>query len=258
MLLFIILVAFAASGLTFFSGFGLGTILLPAFALFFDLTTSILLTAIVHFLNNVFKFFLVIKNINTPILLKFGLISLIAALIGAWCLRQIDVNLIIYQYNIGGKIFCVTLSGLVVGCLILIFALWEMLPVFKNITFNQNKLWLGGFLSGFFGGLTGHQGALRSAFLMRMNLNKEAFIATGVAIACIVDLSRMSIYVSSLNTELIAENYQLLIAAVVSAWIGAVIGNKLLKKVTLSGIKWFVSVFMIFISLCIIAGLLNN
>jgi len=28
-------VAFIASGLTFFSGFGLGTLLLPAFALFF-------------------------------------------------------------------------------------------------------------------------------------------------------------------------------------------------------------------------------
>ena len=28
-------VAFAASALTFFSGFGLGTLLLPAFALFF-------------------------------------------------------------------------------------------------------------------------------------------------------------------------------------------------------------------------------
>lgn len=48
-------VAFVASGLTFFSGFGLGTLLLPAFALFFTVEKAIALTAVVHFLNGLFK-----------------------------------------------------------------------------------------------------------------------------------------------------------------------------------------------------------
>jgi acyl-CoA reductase-like NAD-dependent aldehyde dehydrogenase len=39
---------------------------------------------------------------------------------------------------------------------------------------------VGGLLSGFFGGLSGHQGALRSVFLLRAGLTKESFIATGV------------------------------------------------------------------------------
>lgn len=51
----IALVAFLGSGLTFFSGFGLGTVLLPAFALFFPVQIAVGLTAIVHFLNNLFK-----------------------------------------------------------------------------------------------------------------------------------------------------------------------------------------------------------
>ena len=35
------------------------------------------------------------------------------------------------------------------------------------------------FGSGFFGGLSGMQGALRSAFLARAGLSKEAFVASG-------------------------------------------------------------------------------
>ena len=44
-------VALVASTLTFFSGFGLGTVLLPAFALFYPVEQAVALTAAVHFLN---------------------------------------------------------------------------------------------------------------------------------------------------------------------------------------------------------------
>ena len=50
-LVIIPIVAFLVSVLTFFSGFGLGTILTPAFMLFFPIDLAIGLTGIVHFLN---------------------------------------------------------------------------------------------------------------------------------------------------------------------------------------------------------------
>ena len=50
--LIIAIVACGASLLTFFSGFGLGTILTPVFIFFFPLDVAIALTGIVHFLNN--------------------------------------------------------------------------------------------------------------------------------------------------------------------------------------------------------------
>ncbi|MEO8167675.1 MAG: sulfite exporter TauE/SafE family protein, partial [bacterium] len=59
------IVALLASGLTLFSGFGLGTLLLPAFLLFFPTELAIAMTAIVHFLNNIFKD---IKVVNIVIL----------------------------------------------------------------------------------------------------------------------------------------------------------------------------------------------
>ena len=53
--LVITLTALFASGLTLFSGFGLGTVLMPVFALFFPLPTAIAATAVVHLANNLFK-----------------------------------------------------------------------------------------------------------------------------------------------------------------------------------------------------------
>lgn len=44
--------ALVASGLTLFSGFGLGTILTPVFALFFPVATAVAMTAVVHLANN--------------------------------------------------------------------------------------------------------------------------------------------------------------------------------------------------------------
>ncbi len=254
----IAIVSLLASLLTFFSGFGLGTLLLPVFALFFDLETAIALTAIVHFLNNIFKFFLVYKKTNLQVVLKFGIPSLLFAFLGAWLLKQFSVTETLCKYTFSGHEFSVTVIGIIIGILMLVFSLWEIIPFLKNISFEKNNLMWGGVLSGFFGGLSGHQGALRSAFLIRLNLEKESFIASGITIACLVDIARLSIYSTSFSKELISENYLLLILAIVSAWIGALAGNKLLKKTTYSFIKWFVFIFMGIISLLIISGILNK
>ena len=58
------LVAFLTAILTFFSGFGLGTILMPVFAIFFPVDIAIALTGVVHFSNNLFKLSLI--HISEP------------------------------------------------------------------------------------------------------------------------------------------------------------------------------------------------
>ena len=75
--------ALIASLLTFFSGFGLGTLLMPVFALFFDVEIAIALTGIVHLLNNIFKIALIGKKTNWRIVLKFGIPGFFGALAGA-------------------------------------------------------------------------------------------------------------------------------------------------------------------------------
>jgi uncharacterized membrane protein YfcA len=253
--LIICLVALFGSALTFFSGFGLGTILVPVFALFFPIELAIALTAIVHFLNNLFKLSLIGKNINKKTVLDFGIPSIIGAIFGAYLLTFISKMNPIFEYTFYDHTFQVMPVKLTIAILLLLFALFEIIPKLSQLEFDTKYLKIGGLLSGFFGGLSGNQGALRTVFLIRANLSKESFIATGVVIACIVDVIRLSVYGEQIfkNTEL---NYSLIIISAISAFIGAFIGNKLLKKVTIVTIKYVVSVVLIIFSLLLGLGII--
>jgi uncharacterized membrane protein YfcA len=67
------LVALAAAVVTFFSGFGLGTILMPALAFFVPPEIAIGATALVHLANNIFKLGLVGRFADRRVLIRFGL-----------------------------------------------------------------------------------------------------------------------------------------------------------------------------------------
>ncbi|KMQ71308.1 sulfite exporter TauE/SafE family protein [Chryseobacterium koreense] len=252
----ICLVALLASGLTFFSGFGLGTILLPVFALFFPVEIAVALTAIVHFLNNVFKFFLVGKNIDKQVLLHFGIPAIAAAFLGAFLLNYLSELKPIFEYKLSGKTFEITAIKVIIAFLLIFFSLFDLLPKLKNLEFNKKYLPIGGLLSGFFGGLSGNQGALRSAFLIRVGLTKESFIATGIAIACLIDISRLSVYAENISNHHESLNWNLVILATLSAFIGAYFGNKMLKKMTISFLQKFVAIALIIFSVFLGIGIL--
>jgi len=252
----ICLVAFAGSGLTLFSGFGLGTLLVPVFALFFPIDIAISLTAIVYFLNNLFKLFLVGKHADKNVILRFGIPSILAAFIGAYFLTLLTDIPPLYNYSIAGKEFAVMPIKLIIGALLLFFALFDLIPKLANLQFDKKYLPLGGLLSGFFGGLSGNQGALRSAFLIRSNLSKEAYIATGVVIACLIDISRLIIYSKQIIHKHDYFNYSLVIAATISAFTGAYIGNKLIKKVTIKALQYIVAFMLVVFSLLLIIGII--
>ncbi|MCG3166298.1 MAG: hypothetical protein POELPBGB_02076 [Bacteroidia bacterium] len=251
----ICIVAFLASGLTFFSGFGLGTILLPAFVLFFPLETAISITAIVHFLNNLFKLTLTAKNANSGVVVKFGLPSMIAAIGGALLLTYMVHASPLFTYELSGKTYEVMTIKLIIAFLMIAFALLDLIPAFSQITFGEKFMVTGGLFSGFFGGLSGHQGALRSMFLIRSGLSKEGFIATGIVIACMVDVSRLAIY--GTNHFGITQNEIPIVAAgTVSAFAGALLGNKLVKKVTLKSIQFFVAAMLIMFAVLLGLGII--
>jgi len=241
------LAAFFTATLTFFSGFGLGTILAPVFAIFFPIDIAIALTCVVHFSNNLFKIALVGKNTDKPVLLKFGIPAILASFIGAWLLLKITVLPSIFQYQIWGKEFEITPVKLIIAILLIIFSSIEIAPSVQKIQFDRNKLVVGGILSGFFGGLTGIQGAIRSAFLIKSGLSKEAYIATGVVVACLVDFTRLSVYASRFTASNLHENLTLLISATLAAVTGAFIGSRLLKKITLRFIQVLVAIMLFLI-----------
>lgn len=254
--LLISIVALIGSALTFFSGFGLGTILVPVFALFFPIQYAIALTAIVHFLNNLFKLFLVGKKANLSVTLKFGVPAILFSFLGALLLTLVTEMKPILTYSALGSDFVIMPVKLLIAVLLALFALFDIVPFFTKINFDKKYLPLGGILSGFFGGLSGNQGALRTAFLIKLNLTKEEFIATGVVIAIIIDVSRLSIYMKDILVVGNNIDFVLIVTATLSAFAGAVIGNKLLKKITLKTLQITVGIFLLLFSLLLGAGVI--
>jgi len=249
-------VALVASGLTFVSGFGLGTLLLPAFALFVPVEQAVALTAVVHFLNGLFKLALVGRHADRGVVLRFGLPAVAAAFGGAWVLVWLAGVGPVFTYTALGRDVAVVPVKLVVGLLLLAFALVEVVPGVRDRSFGPRFLPLGGVLSGFFGGLSGMQGALRSAFLARAGLAKEAFVATGVVVACLIDFTRLGVYAAALAAAGDRLDYALLAAVVASAFAGAALGNRYLKKLTMAGVQRVVAAMLFVVALGLIAGVL--
>ncbi len=250
------LVAFIVAILTFFSGFGLGTILTPVFMIFFPVELSIGLTGIVHFFNNIFKLALVGRSANKDVLLRFGLPAVIAAMAGAWLLLHIPDARPLFSYIAFGREIVVYPVKFIISILLLFFAILEFIPFLNKVAFEKKHLPVGGFLSGFFGGLSGNQGALRSAFLIRTGLPKEVFIATTVVISCFVDFTRLSVYATRMSLSDVNANLPLVITATLAAILGAFIGNKLLKKVTLKFVQTVVALMLIVLALALGTGII--
>ena len=250
------IVSFATAILTFFSGFGLGTILTPVMMIFFPTEVAIAFTGLVHFSNNFFKFFLVGKNIDKEVLIRFGLPSVIAAYIGAYILVSIDDNIVVFSYYFFDKKIDVILVKFLISILLIIFAIIDLIPQIKDLHFDKKHLPVGGFLSGVFGGLSGNQGALRSAFLVNHGLEKSVFVATTVAISSLVDITRLSVYSTNFLNLNYSDFYQIGLFSVVSAVAGSFIGNKLLKKVTIQQIKKLVALLLILLGISLLIGIL--
>jgi uncharacterized protein len=246
--------ALFASLLTLFSGFGLGTLLMPVMALFMPLPAAIAITAVVHLANNLFKGVLLGAQTDRAVMLRFGMPALLAALLGAWLLQHMGHWAAWHEYTLAGRQFSIEPIKCVIGVLILMFVALESHPQLNRWALPKRLLPLGGMLSGFFGGLSGHQGALRSVFLLKAGMDKTTFIATGVTIAILVDIARLVVY--GIDWQTATEKWPLVLAATLSALLGAILGTRFLPKITYRNVQNIVSVLLVLIALGLIGGII--
>lgn len=249
--------AFLAALLTLLSGFGLGTILMPVFSLFFPVSLAIAATAVVHFVNNIFKFALMAKYVNWNVIVRFSIPAAFSALIGAVILQTLDQISELGSYSLGESIFKLTVVKMVIGFLIIFFAILELLPRVQQSVLPTRWLPIGGAISGFFGGLSGNQGALRSAFLLKTGLSKNAFIATGIVSAIFVDASRLTIYgIGALAVPLTSSRELVIpiIVGIVCAFCGSFIGKQYLQKITIKFIRFIVTTAIMLIGIALLIG----
>nr|NJM03703.1 TSUP family transporter [Desulfobacula sp.] len=253
--------AVIVSGLTLFSGFGLGTLLMPVFALFFPVEIAVAATAVVHLANNIFKAFLLGHHADRRILFRFAFPAAAAAIAGALVLGYFSELSPIIQYTLGNRACSVTWIKLTVALIIIVFSFIELSSKFDTLSFDTRYIPLGGIVSGFFGGLSGHQGALRTAFLIRAGLPKEAFLGTMVLSTVIVDISRVGVYgtaffLSDFGQITAPGGFGLVAAGTVSAFAGTYIGARLVKKVTMDMIRKIVGILLILLALAMGTGLI--
>ncbi len=254
-------VAFGASVLTLFSGFGLGTLLLPAFALFFPVEIAVTATAMVHAANSFFKVGILYENIDRDVLKRFGIPAVLAAFVGAWVLSVLSGKEPLWTWPLLGEPRVVTPIGLVMGLLILGFAAFELVPRLRDLRAPPRALGLGGALSGFFGGLSGHQGALRAAFLTPLELSPAAFASTQAGIASMVDVSRLTVYAAALAAGTLAgpatrEAWITVVLAGAAALTGALVGKRLLGRATVRGIRVLTGILLLLVGAGLASGVL--
>jgi uncharacterized membrane protein YfcA len=254
------LVAFIASGLTLYSGFGLGTILLPAFALFFPAPAAIAATGVVHLLNNLFKGGLVGRQAHWPTVLRFGLPAIPGAIAGAYLLSLLS-SVSAIQWQAFGRVFTPSAAGVIIGAAMIAFAVLELLPWFQRLAAPARLISFGGLLTGFVGGLTGQQGALRSMFLFKSGLDATKYIATGTLIAILIDLSRLPTYAASFAEDTLSFTGRpgaLIAFGTVCAFVGAWLGARYMKKATIGIVRILVVTFMLLIGAGLITGVLGS
>jgi len=141
--LLIIAASFAVSMLTLFSGFGLGTVLMPVFALFLPIPTAIAATAVVHLANNVFKAGLLMRMADWRVVFQFGLPAGIAAVVGAGMLVWFSGMSPLASYELFGNVRHISPLKLVIGCLILFFATLEFSPAIFSFSISSKYIPVG-------------------------------------------------------------------------------------------------------------------
>jgi len=250
--LLIALSAFLASLVTFYSGFGLATILMPIIAIFFPLPIAIGLTAIVHLMHSLLRTGLLWKAIDWKIVIFFGIPALVAVIPGALALQTLSQFAPLKKYTVFSIQGEISILHLCIGLLLILFATMEMFS--RKIRFKN--LMLGGILSGFFGGLSGNQGAIRSIFLVNTQMGKEAFIGTNALIGAVVDFFRIVIYIWSFGRLFVQIDKALFGVAIVGALAGVFLGLTLLKKITITFIQKVIVILLYFLGTLLVLGII--
>lgn len=191
-------------------GFGIGSLLTPLLALRLDMPTAVAAVALPHAAATALRCWRLRHAIDWSVAGRFGLLSALGGLIGA----------LLYT-RLGGALLTLVLAAL------LILTGVSGLTTFPRQLNVRRTAWALGLVSGFFGGIAGNQGGVRSAALMTFGLTPLAFVATATVTALLVDLARTPVYLwraGSALTELVVP----LAIATGSVLVGTLLGEKIL------------------------------
>jgi hypothetical protein len=229
----IVLIAFLtliAATLGTIAGFGTSTLMIPVLVIFFPPVEAIFLVAIIHWFGNIWNVTLFRSGFNTRLLILFGVVGLVTSYLGAYI-----------SLGASEEILLRILGAFLVG-----YALFVAFQSKFKIPAGNLTALSGGALSGFFAGIFGIGGPLRSAFLSAFDLPKAVFIATAGAIGLLVDSTRIIAYFAG-GATLPKELWYGLFLFIPISFVGARIAKKVVDKIPQSKFRIVVGAFLLVI-----------
>lgn len=210
------------------SGFGLGTIMMPTLVLFMPFHEALLLSGIVHWFHDVWKITFFWRRIDWRLFFYFGLPTILASFVGALFVMP--------QFS--------TLLSSLLGLLIIISVLLINFLPRAIIPYSWLSGLIGGILSGFFAGLFGIRGAVRSVFLTTFDLHKATYLGTIGAISILLDSTRLITYIAR-GIWLVEVPLWAIAFFVVASFVGAYVGYLIVDVIPQKRFRIVVSFFLV-------------
>lgn len=216
-----------SSGIGTLTGFGTSTIMIPVLLLFFPLPQTLLIVGIIHWFGDIWKLILFRSGIRWKLILTFGVAGIATSYLGASIVFEVPEGAL--QQILG---------GFLLGYVLFIF----LQPKFKVPQSSATAV-TGGALSGFFAGIFGVGGAVRTAFLAAFDLPKAVFISTTGAIALFIDSTRVATYLMH-NVSLERELVWGFVLFVPASFLGASLGKKVVERIPQEKFRAVVAIFV--------------
>lgn len=207
----LLLVAIVSGATASIVGFGIGSLLTPLLAARFGTGVAVAAVTVPHAIATAVRCWRLRASIDRQVLIRFGLLSAAGALAGALLYTRLGPT---------------TLTG-VLGGLLLLTALAQLTGWTARWHPRGPLVAVFGLLSGFFGGVAGNQGGLRSAALTAFKLSPVRFVATATATGVLVDLARTPVYLWSSGSKLLPLAVPIGIATA-GVLIGTLLGERIL------------------------------
>lgn len=208
------IVAFVAGAIAAVTGFGIGSILTPLLGLQIGVKLAVAAVTIPHFAGNALRLWTLRDRVDRQVLKTFGVMSAAGSLAGAMMHAAVETP----QLRIA------------LGVVLVVAGLLGVTGLQTRIRFGRVGAWVAGGVSGFLGGMVGNQGGIRAAAMLAFDVPKEAFVATAVATALIVDLARMPVYIAHEGRAILNE-WPLIAVVTLCVAAGTLVGRSLLGRI---------------------------
>jgi uncharacterized protein len=219
------------------AGFGIGSVLTPAIAPVLGTKLAVAAVSIPHAIGTSVRLWRFRREVDWSVVRSFGVTSAAGGLAGAvlntWATSRA--------------------LELVFGSLLVLAGLSQVTGYAKRWRLQGALAWVGGALSGFFGGLVGNQGGIRTAAMLGFEVNARQFVATTTAVALLIDMVRVPVYLAVEWVDL-ARLGPLLTLATLGVIIGTFSGETLLGLVPEQRFRTIVGLLLVLLGVSFLIG----